>query len=156
MNIPEPEFGMIEEMFSPHLIKPEVIWKVICDNRRNESNRIKKSLVSNNSKCEVCGYEFAPVLQIHHIVPISQGGDNRSENIVCLCPNCHKTLHYIYRLIRNGDEYANKKIMRYAEEHLTPSQHARLGNLVERYLIMSARHDPTEGELIDAIGYSEN
>lgn len=156
MNIPEPELGMIKEMFSPHLIKPEAIWKIICDNRRNESNRIKKSLVSNNSKCEVCGYEFAPVLQIHHIVPISQGGDNRSENIVCLCPNCHKTLHYIYRLICNGDERANKKIMRYAEEHLTPSQHARLSNLVERYLIMSVRREPTEGELIDAIGYSEN
>ena len=154
MKIPKNALKAIEREF-PNW-NPEVIWKFICNNRRNESNRIKKRLVSNNSKCEVCGYEFAPVLQIHHIVPISQGGDNRSENIVCLCPNCHKTLHYIYRLIRNGDECANKKIMRYAEEHLTPSQHARLGNLVERYLIMSIRHEPTEGELIDAIGYSEN
>lgn len=35
-----------------------------------------------------------PFLEVHHIVPLSQGGEDTIENVVALCPNCHRQRHY--------------------------------------------------------------
>jgi predicted HNH restriction endonuclease len=35
-----------------------------------------------------------PYLEPHHIVPLSKGGDDCVENMVALCPNCHRKRHY--------------------------------------------------------------
>lgn len=32
-------------------------------------------------------------LQYHHIVPLYLGGSNLLSNFVCLCSDCHKTIH---------------------------------------------------------------
>jgi 5-methylcytosine-specific restriction endonuclease McrA len=32
-------------------------------------------------------------LQVHHIVPVSQGGSHQTSNLVPLCPQCHKAAH---------------------------------------------------------------
>ena len=32
-------------------------------------------------------------LQVHHIVPVSDGGDDELSNLVLLCHNCHTSLH---------------------------------------------------------------
>jgi len=31
-----------------------------------------------------------PFLEVHHIKPLSQGGEDTIENVIALCPNCHK------------------------------------------------------------------
>jgi len=43
------------------------------------------------SKCAICG--FNKLVDLHHIVPISKGGSNDSENFVGLCPNHHQMIH---------------------------------------------------------------
>lgn len=63
---------------------------------KTEAQRIKRKVVSETGKCEVCGFNYKPILQIHHIVPISEFGNNQEDNIICVCPNCHKALHYLY------------------------------------------------------------
>ena len=43
------------------------------------------------SECAICGVSAAEVpLEAAHIVPSSQGGENTKENLVALCPNCHR------------------------------------------------------------------
>lgn len=74
-----------------------------CQKLKGESTKIKRILVSKIGECEICGFDFKPILQIHHIVPISEYGNNQPENIVCVCPNCHKTLHYIYSRFSKDD-----------------------------------------------------
>jgi 5-methylcytosine-specific restriction endonuclease McrA len=32
-------------------------------------------------------------LDIHHLVPVSEGGPNTPENLLALCPNCHSLYH---------------------------------------------------------------
>lgn len=64
---------------------------------RNEAERLKKEIVQSVGFCEVCGCSFIPVLQIHHVLPISKFGNN-DNNILCVCPTCHKTIHYFYGL----------------------------------------------------------
>jgi 5-methylcytosine-specific restriction protein A len=34
-----------------------------------------------------------PCLEHHHIVWLSQGGEDNIENTVALCPNCHRKMH---------------------------------------------------------------
>ena len=41
-------------------------------------------------KCEICGHEAT---HIHHIFLIAKGGDNETENLICLCPNHHDQAH---------------------------------------------------------------
>lgn len=44
-------------------------------------------------KCEVCSFSNKNILEIHHILPISKGGDNNWNNLSVLCPNCHRSIH---------------------------------------------------------------
>lgn len=51
--------------------------------------------------CELCGNPapFVRVtgegyLEVHHVLPLSQGGPDIVENAVAVCPNCHRAAHY--------------------------------------------------------------
>ncbi|MHB2155765.1 HNH endonuclease [Calditrichota bacterium GD2] len=35
-----------------------------------------------------------PYLEIHHIIPLSEGGSDTIDNVIALCPNCHRKRHY--------------------------------------------------------------
>lgn len=57
-------------------------------------------IVSDN--CMLCGKQAPfilkdgrPYLERHHIVPISEGGENTLDNIAFLCPNCHRRIHIL-------------------------------------------------------------
>lgn len=34
-------------------------------------------------------------LESHHIIPLSQGGEDSIENVIALCPNCHRKMHVL-------------------------------------------------------------
>lgn len=40
-------------------------------------------------KCEWCG-ESVDAPDVHHITPRNEGGPNEPENLIVLCPNCHR------------------------------------------------------------------
>lgn len=35
-----------------------------------------------------------PYLEVHHTIPLAEGGDDTIENAEALCPNCHREAHY--------------------------------------------------------------
>jgi 5-methylcytosine-specific restriction endonuclease McrA len=35
-----------------------------------------------------------PYLEVHHVMPLSKGGLDVMENVIALCPNCHRKTHY--------------------------------------------------------------
>lgn len=37
-----------------------------------------------------------PCLESHHIIPISEQGIDELENVVALCPNCHRKMHLLH------------------------------------------------------------
>jgi 5-methylcytosine-specific restriction protein A len=52
--------------------------------------------------CQLCGRSApfndkygAPYLETHHIVWLSRGGRDSTENAVALCPNCHRRMHVL-------------------------------------------------------------
>lgn len=53
-----------------------------------------------DGKCELCneegfetkgGYKY---LETHHVIPLSEGGDDALSNVVALCPRDHRKAHY--------------------------------------------------------------
>lgn len=55
-----------------------------------------------NGKCEICKQpapfnrdsDGSPYLEVHHILPLSEDGDDTVENAQALCPNCHRKSHF--------------------------------------------------------------
>lgn len=55
-----------------------------------------------NGVCERCHKKApflkdsnqSPYLEVHHIIPLAEGGDDSVENAIGLCPNCHRHAHY--------------------------------------------------------------
>ena len=41
--------------------------------------------------CQVCGWE--DIVEVHHRIPIKNGGNNEPENLLILCPIHHRMLH---------------------------------------------------------------
>ena len=55
-----------------------------------------------NGKCRLCGKKGPfkdnlgrPFLETHHVKWLSNGGKDSIDNIVALCPNCHRKMHYL-------------------------------------------------------------
>ena len=55
-------------------------------------------------RCALCGWriteerwvwhkgkmQYSRGLEVHHIVPVAEGGTEEEQNLIVLCPNCHK------------------------------------------------------------------
>lgn len=57
----------------------------------SQHDRLKKKL--KGLPCEICGWNEAPC-DLHRIVPGKLGGTYRTDNIIVLCPNCHRMRHF--------------------------------------------------------------
>lgn len=51
--------------------------------------------------CEGCGspapflgMDDLPYLEVHHVMPLSSHGSDKTTNAVALCPNCHRRCHF--------------------------------------------------------------
>lgn len=62
---------------------------------RSQQQLLKKRIFKTwkNPHCEYCGNPNKNILQLHHIKSICNGGDNSIDNVIILCPNCHKMVH---------------------------------------------------------------
>ncbi|MCL6264935.1 HNH endonuclease [Flagellimonas myxillae] len=64
--------------------------------------KVKAWVLKNaNGKCEFCSNPAPfetnsgiPYLEVHHVRRLADGGSDKIENTVALCPNCHKEFHY--------------------------------------------------------------
>ncbi len=57
-----------------------------------------------NGVCQLCGnvLDFTdaagrPFLEAHHIIPLGDDGPDELDNLVALCPNCHRKMHVAKR-----------------------------------------------------------
>lgn len=42
---------------------------------------------------------------VHHIRPLSQGGSDLMENMLCLCPNCHRRFHTEEHILKKKEDH---------------------------------------------------
>ncbi len=57
--------------------------------------RIRSAYVSAHPLCERCARagRYVPVEEVHHIVPLRDGGTNDWDNLMSLCHKCHAEIH---------------------------------------------------------------
>lgn len=57
--------------------------------------KIRDRYVSKHPLCERCLLEgkYVPVEEVHHIIPLSEGGSNDESNLMSLCRSCHEKIH---------------------------------------------------------------
>ncbi len=53
----------------------------------------REVLARDRHRCRVRGCGHTRFLEVHHLVPRSEGGGNEPENLVTLCASCHRLLH---------------------------------------------------------------
>lgn len=58
--------------------------------------RIRDRYVIEHPLCEMCLKEgrLTPTEEVHHILPISQGGTHARSNLMSLCQSCHTKIHH--------------------------------------------------------------
>lgn len=63
---------------------------------------IAETLARAEGICEACHQsapfqrrkDNTPYLEVHHRIPLAEGGEDTVENALALCPNCHRKAHY--------------------------------------------------------------
>ena len=66
--------------------------------------RIRDRHISQHPLCEQCEKDgkIVPAAEVHHKVPISQGGTHARDNLIALCKSCHARIH-----AERGDRWHN-------------------------------------------------
>lgn len=75
-----------------------VIQKVFVRNH----DIVAEALIRSNGICEFCKRpapfdrrkDGRPYLEVHHRIPLAEGGKDKLENTLALCPNCHREAHF--------------------------------------------------------------
>lgn len=83
-------------------ILPTVREKKVQTHLDRGSNVTKALKLLLGAKCQICGWigfeknDGDDFIEAHHIIPVSErrAGSLCTENIVLLCPNCHREVHY--------------------------------------------------------------
>lgn len=91
-------------------IESKTLFECLTENGTKDSNKLKLKLFNSGikqEKCEVCGItEWMGkklTFELHHINGIHN--DNRLENLIILCPNCHsQTYNFRGRNTNANDE----------------------------------------------------
>src|SRR5574343_55310 len=63
---------------------------------------VAEVLIRARGHCEQCknaapflrAKDGTPYLEVHHIIQLSQGGEDSVSNAIALCPNCHSKAHF--------------------------------------------------------------
>lgn len=71
-----------------------------------------------NGHCQLCGCtapfhdsQGNPYLEIHFVIALNEGGSDSIDNLVTLCPNCHRKMEV------NPTEADKKKLQKLAEKY---------------------------------------
>lgn len=86
-------------------------------------------MVKCGRHCCICRRFKPTLLQVHHILPESEGGMSTEDNAIALCINCHSDVHTKRPFVRrfSPDELAGHRDNTYgmiARGELTESDHA--------------------------------
>lgn len=70
------------------------------------SRTVAKILKRAGVGCVLCGWNLAS-LDLHHVIPVAKGGSDEHQNLVIVCPNCHRMAH---EEIYSQDELLSKTL----------------------------------------------
>ena len=93
-------FSRLDKTFETETLERLFIPKKV--RLRTENLGALRSLVISRASglCQLCGNPAPfnspggePYLEIHHVIPSRDGGEDSPKNLVALCPNCHRKIN---------------------------------------------------------------
>lgn len=107
------EFEKVTKLFCSSFCAKQYLInvpKIIEYGRFDIYNKFKISLYEYKlltKECAICG--FNTTVDLHHIIPLSQGGKDEIYNYIGLCPNHHQLLHRnkVRNLVELREHYEN-------------------------------------------------
>lgn len=115
MNIQKLKDQELEDLQNSNRDTPEARAKRIAESEkrpkrirvysytyRRNPDIVVETLLRANGVCESCkqpapflrASDGTPFLEVHHIKSLADGGEDTLENVLALCPNCHREKHY--------------------------------------------------------------
>jgi 5-methylcytosine-specific restriction protein A len=81
--------------------RPKRSLVAVVQYQRNPDVVAQRLSIAGGS-CEACGEpapfirktDGTPFLEVHHVIPLSDEGEDTIENTLALCPNCHRKAHF--------------------------------------------------------------
>ena len=91
-----------EDIYTESLVK-EPLKKTGTTTFYERDSKVREQAFERaKGKCQLCGKDAPfidkngrPFLEIHHIIWLSNGGEDSIHNTVALCPNCHRKMHLL-------------------------------------------------------------
>jgi 5-methylcytosine-specific restriction endonuclease McrA len=75
-----------------HFLKKERIVQTYSEKDRYIPQQLWKEL-KRIHVCQKCKKRFSETLEIHHKIPVRNGGTNTKENLMVVCKKCHAILN---------------------------------------------------------------
>lgn len=103
VNIAESKSKSLEKLAEELKDKPKLPKKteVLTPGFIRSARVIAYALKRANGICELCNKpapfhkpDGTPYLEVHHWIPLADGGEDTIKNAAALCPNCHKEAHF--------------------------------------------------------------
>jgi hypothetical protein len=85
------DIGRIKREFNINKIDASKVKSLRRKFQSKKESLRKEMLRRHKKKCHYCG--STDNLDIHHLIPLSHGGNNSIENLVFACQSCHEDLH---------------------------------------------------------------
>lgn len=124
----------IEKIYNKRETQIKKVRDELVHNYRNEITKYRKDILSNHqNKCDICGFDLFYLLEIHHILPLQQGGNNSLTNISCLCPNCHSIIHKFISHFCN-DNVDIDGLTKWLEENYTQKSYLKVLDMYGKYI----------------------
>jgi ribosomal protein L37AE/L43A len=73
-----------------HSAKKEALQQDFMQRRRTDHEQWGYTIERAKHKCDLCRGEGS---EVHHIIPVYQGGESKLKNLVYLCSKCHVKAH---------------------------------------------------------------
>ncbi|MDW7685227.1 MAG: HNH endonuclease [Bacillota bacterium] len=69
--------------------------------------KIRDRYIKTHPLCEECHRKgrLTPAEEVHHIIPLANGGGNNKENLVSLCKSCHSRI-----TAQSGDRWGRSNL----------------------------------------------
>ena len=79
----------------------------------DEWTRVREEHMVNYPFCQVCKRygRLVKATEVHHIIPLADGGSNRHNNLLSLCHRCHMKLH-----AERGELFGRRKVYSYSDK----------------------------------------
>jgi len=91
MNTEPAEFNQTLGLAKQLLTHQGLTSMTTTKEKRNVSGLMKKKIAASQEwKCGNCKSLLDETYEVDHIKALFQGGTNEPENLVALCPNCHR------------------------------------------------------------------